>query len=203
MHRALFISYPMARSRTPGSTAREYGKGGRDFIFIAYYTIVFSFTREFVMQRILRPLALRYGLKSRAKQNRYMEQAYSALYTAIMSPLGLYVMYRSPVWYFNTTAMYEGFPHRQHEGLFKTYYLLQASFWTQQALVLLLQLEAPRKDFKEFVLHHVVTISLIWCSYRFHFAFMGIGVFFTHDVSDFFLAVSPSPHSSHHTHPNL
>ena len=99
-------------------------------------------------------------------------------------------MYRSPVWYFNTTAMYEGFPHRQHEGLFKTYYLLQASFWTQQALVLLLQLEAPRKDFKEFVLHHVVTISLIWCSYRFHFAFMGIGVFFTHDVSDFFLAVS-------------
>jgi len=99
-------------------------------------------------------------------------------------------MYRSPVWYFNTTAMYEGFPHRQHEGIFKAYYLLQAAFWLQQAIVLILGLEKPRKDYKEFVLHHIVTIALIWCSYRFHFAYMGVGVFFTHDISDFFLAVS-------------
>jgi acyl-CoA-dependent ceramide synthase len=185
MRSALFLSYPVA-----GTSPVEYGKGGRDFAFVAYYTIFFSFTRELVMQRYLRPLAISYGLKSRAKQSRFMEQAYTAIYFFFMAPLGLYVMYRSPVWYFRTEGMYENFPHRQHEGLFKAYYLLQAAYWLQQTVVMLLGLEAPRKDYNELVLHHVITIALIWCSYRFHFAFMGIGVFFTHDASDFFLAVS-------------
>jgi len=94
------------------------------------------------------------------------------------------------LWYFNTTAMFEGFPHRKHEGIFKAYYLLQAAYWAQQAIVLVLMLEKPRKDFKELVFHHIVTLALIWCSYRFHFARMGIAVYITHDISDFFLATS-------------
>jgi acyl-CoA-dependent ceramide synthase len=93
--------------------------------------------------------------------------------------------------------MYEGFPHRTHEAVFKAYYLLQASYWAQQAIVLLLMLEKPRKDFKELVAHHIITLALIWLSYRFHFTYMGIAVYITHDVSDFFLAVSNCPSSSH------
>lgn len=161
--------------------------------FVAFYTIVFSFTREFMMQRIIRPLAVRCGITRRAKQARFMEQAYTALYFSIFGPLGLYVMYKAEggtLWYFKTTPMFEGFPHRVHDGIFKAYYLLQASYWSQQAIVLLLQLEKPRKDFKELVLHHIVTLSLIGLSYRFHFAKMGIAVFITHDISDFFLATS-------------
>ena len=99
-------------------------------------------------------------------------------------------MSRGPTWYFNTPGMFEGFPHRQHEGLFKAYYLLQASYWAQQGLVLVLMLEKPRKDFKELVLHHIITLALIGLSYRFHFTYMGIAVYITHDISDFFLAVS-------------
>lgn len=119
-----------------------------------------------------------------------MEQAYTAMYFAILGPLGLYVMSKTDIWYFNTKAMYEGFPHQTHEGLFKAYYLIQASYWAQQAIVLLLMLEKPRKDFKELVAHHIITLSLIWLSYRFHFTYMGIAVYITHDISDFFLAVS-------------
>ena len=99
-------------------------------------------------------------------------------------------MSRTPVWYFNTAGMYQGFPHRAHEACFKTYYLLQAAYWAQQAIVLMLQLEKPRKDFKELVLHHIITLALIGLSYRFHFTYMGIAVYITHDISDFFLAVS-------------
>lgn len=149
------------------------------------------------MQRLIRPIAIACGIKGRAKQSRFMEQAYTALYFGVYGPFGVWVMSRSPVWYFNTTGMYEGFPHRTHEAVFKAYYLLQASYWAQQAIVLLLMLEKPRKDFKELVAHHIITLALIWLSYRFHFTYMGIAVYITHDVSDFFLAVSNCPSSSH------
>lgn len=190
LHAAIFLSYPLPRAPDADpSVPIQYGKGGRDFAFVGFYIIVFSFTREFLMQRFLRPLAIRCGIKSRAKQARFMEQVYTAIYFGIFGPFGLYVMSRTPVWYFNTRGMYEGFPHKTHEAVFKAYYLLQASYWAQQAIVLLLMLEKPRKDFKELVMHHIITIALIWCSYRFHFTYMGVAVYITHDISDFFLAV--------------
>ncbi len=119
-----------------------------------------------------------------------MEQMYTAIYFAVLGPCGLYVMSRTPVWYFNTRGMYENFPHKTHEGVFKFYYLFQAAYWAQQAIVLMLGMEKPRKDFKELVGHHIVSLALIGLSYRFHFTYMGLGVFITHDISDFFLAVS-------------
>lgn len=166
-----------------------YGKGPLDFAFVGFYTIVLSFTREFLMQCVIRPWAGYCGIRGRGKTARFMEQVYTAMYFAIFGPFGLYVMKQTDIWYFNTTAMFEGFPHREHVAIFKAYYLLQASYWAQQAIVLLLQLEKPRKDFKELVGHHIITLALIGLSYRFHFTYMGIAVYITHDISDFFLAV--------------
>ncbi|KAK4632187.1 Sphingosine N-acyltransferase-like protein FUM17 [Fulvia fulva] len=197
LHHAIFLSYanPPLHERTNPLPAEignvtQYGKGKLDFAFVAFYTVVLSFTREFLMQRMIRPIALWYGIRARGKQSRFMEQFYTAIYFGIFGPFGLYVMSRTPVWYFNTAGMYEGFPHRSHEAVFKAYYLLQASYWAQQGIVLMLQLEKPRKDFKELVLHHIITLSLIGLSYRFHFTYMGIAVYITHDISDFFLATS-------------
>jgi acyl-CoA-dependent ceramide synthase len=200
LHSAIFLSYanPPLAERTSTlpphiGNVTQYGKGPKDFAFVAFYTIVLSFTREFLMQRMIRPLALYLGIKGRGKLARFMEQFYTAIYFAVFGPFGLYVMSRTPVWYFNTAGMYEGFPHRAHEAYFKAYYLLQASYWAQQGLVLMLQLEKPRKDFKELVLHHIITLALIGLSYRFHFTYMGVAVYITHDISDFFLAVSQNP----------
>ncbi|KAF2126700.1 LAG1-domain-containing protein [Dothidotthia symphoricarpi CBS 119687] len=194
----LFLSYALPRDhplipaavRADPNSPTYYGKGVRDFAFVGFYIIVLSFTRELCMQRLIRPIAVRCGIRGRAKQSRFMEQAYTALYFGLYGPFGLYVMSRTPVWYFNTTGMYEGFPHRTNEAVFKAYYLLQASYWAQQAVVLLLMLEKPRKDFRELVAHHIITLSLIWSSYRFHFTYIGIAVYITHDISDFFLATS-------------
>jgi acyl-CoA-dependent ceramide synthase len=175
---------------TPADTPIQYGKGPWDIAFVSFYTIVLSCTREFIMQHFLRPLAIRAGLKSRAKQSRFMEQMYTAIYFGVLGPAGMYVMSRTPVWYFNTRGMYENFPHKTHEAIFKFYYLFQGAYWSQQALVLILGMEKPRKDFKELVAHHIVTLALIALSYRFHFTYMGLAVYITHDISDFFLAVS-------------
>jgi acyl-CoA-dependent ceramide synthase len=196
----LFPSYPLDRNdplipagvRANPDAPVYYDKGRLDFAFVGFYIVVLTFTREFCMQRLIRPLAVYYRIKGRSKQSRFMEQAYTALYFGLYAPFGVWVMSRTPVWYFNEIGMYEDFPHRATDAVFKAYYLLQASYWAQQAIVLCLMLEKPRKDFKELVAHHIITVSLIWSSYRFHFTYMGICVYLTHDVSDFFLAVCHS-----------
>lgn len=191
VHNFIFLSYKIPpKADADLNTTPQYGKGQWDIAFVAFYTIVLSFTREFIMQELLRPLALHFGLKSRGKQARFMEQMYTAIYFAVLGPTGIYVMSRTPVWYFNTRGMYESFPHKTHDAASKFYYLFQAAYWAQQAFVLVLGMEKRRKDFRELVGHHVVTLSLITLSYRFHFTYMGIAVYLTHDISDFFLAVS-------------
>jgi acyl-CoA-dependent ceramide synthase len=202
IHHFIFLSYQIHNEdgqRDLSNAPPQYGKGLWDIAFVTFYTIVLSFTREFIMQEFLQPLARRTRLKSRAKQFRFMEQAYTAIYFAILGPFGLYVMNGTPVWYFNVAGMYEGYPHRTHDAVFKFYYLFQAAYWAQQAIVMMIGMEKPRKDFKELIAHHVITLSLIGLSYRFHFTYMGLAVYITHDISDFFLAVSqPTPKSHKH-----
>lgn len=188
IHHALFLSYPLPPETQDGPVV--YGKGRLDFAFVGFYTIVLSFTREFIMQRMIKPWGVHCGIKGKGKMARFMEQVYTAVYFAVFGPFGLYVMRQTNLWYFNTTAMFENFPHKTHTADFKAYYLLEAAYWAQQAIVLLLQLEKPRKDFKELVGHHIITLSLIFLSYRFHFTHIGLAVYITHDVSDFFIAVS-------------
>ncbi|KAH8848112.1 hypothetical protein MCOR02_009672 [Pyricularia oryzae] len=139
--RFIFLSYELPPD-APGKPP-QYGKGRWDIAFVTFYTVVLSFTREFIMQELLRPLSRYAGVKSRGKQ-----------------------------------------------ACFKFYYLFQAAYWAQQAIVLVLGMEKPRKDFKELIAHHIVSLALIALSYRFHFTYIGLAVYVTHDISDFFLATA-------------
>ncbi|KAK4202341.1 TLC domain-containing protein [Triangularia verruculosa] len=189
-HPFIFLSYKIEDSADGLAQAPQYGKGLRDIAFVCFYTVFLTFTREFCMQEIFNPLARACEIASRAKRARFAENMYTALYITIVGPWGMHLMHRTPVWYFNTRGMYEGFPHRTHEAGFKAYYLLQAAFWMQQVVVMVLGLEARRKDFNQLIGHHVVTVALVALSYRFHFTYMGIAVYITHDLSDFFLSIS-------------
>lgn len=66
VHHFIFLSYKSspeadADPRTPSL----YGKGLWDIAFVSFYTLVLSFTREFLMRELLCPLACLCGLKSR------------------------------------------------------------------------------------------------------------------------------------------
>ncbi|KAI1840999.1 hypothetical protein JX266_012780 [Neoarthrinium moseri] len=188
LHHLVFPSYKLEGD----SGAPQYGKGPWDIVFVGFYTALLCFLRELAMQELLLPLARRCGIRQRGKQMRFMEQMHAALYTAFVGPFGLYCMSKTPVWYFNTRGMYESYPHQTHEASVKFYYLFQAAFWAHQVVVMLLGVEKRRKDFKELVIHHIVTVGLISLSYRFHFTYIGIAVYVTHDISDFFLAILKS-----------
>ncbi|SCV01414.1 LAME_0G16050g1_1 [Lachancea meyersii CBS 8951] len=183
LHAFVAISYQV------GDTD-EYGKGIRDLCFVFFYMIFFTFLREFLMEVALRPLAISLGMTGKQKIKRVMEQTYSIIYYGISGPFGLYIMYQTDLWLFATSSMYATYPDLTNPFLYKVFYLGQAAFWTQQACVLALLLEKPRKDFKELVFHHIITLALIWLSYVFHFTKMGLAVYITMDVSDLFLSLS-------------
>lgn len=166
-----------------------YGKGIKDLCFVFFYMIFFTFLRDFIMDVFIRPFALKVA-KNKQKQDRIMEQVYYVFYYGISGPFGLYIMYGTDLWLFKTRTMYETYPDFNNPYLFKIFYLGQAAFWTQQACVLALQLEKPRKDYYELIFHHIVTLLLIWLSYVFHFTKMGLAIYITMDVSDCLLSLS-------------
>lgn len=183
LHMFVTISYQVGDSD-------EYAKGIRDLAFVFFYMIFFTFLREFLMDVVIRPLTLKLGVTSRHKIKRMMEQVYAIIYYGVSGPVGLYIMYHSDLWFFETAPMYKTYPDFTNNFRYKLFYLGQAAFWAQQATVLVLQLEKPRKDYEELVFHHVVTLLLIWSSYVFHFTKMGLFIYVTMDISDFWLALS-------------
>ncbi|CAI4500651.1 CPA_1a_G0023440.mRNA.1.CDS.1 [Saccharomyces cerevisiae] len=168
----------------------SYAKGIKDLCFVFFYMIFFTFLREFLMDVVIRPFTVYLNVTSEHRQKRMLEQMYAIFYCGVSGPFGLYIMYHSDLWLFKTKPMYRTYPDITNPFLFKIFYLGQAAFWAQQACVLVLQLEKPRKDYKELVFHHIVTLLLIWSSYVFHFTKMGLAIYITMDVSDFFLSLS-------------
>ena len=158
LHRFVAVSYQI------GDT-NSYGKGINDLCFVFYYMIFFTFLREFLMDVVIRPFAIRLHVTSKHRIKRIMEQMYAIFYTGVSGPFGLYCMYHSDLWFFNTKAMYRTYPDFTNPFLVKVFYLGQAAFWAQQACILVLQLEKPRKDHNELTFHHIVTLLLICLLY--------------------------------------
>jgi len=71
----------------------------------------------------------------------------------------------------------------------KWYYLIQFAFWLQQLLLVILGIEKRRKDFLEYMIHHIVTCLLIGFSYSFNVTSVGHAVLCSMDFSDIVLAV--------------
>lgn len=106
-----------------------------------------------------------------------------------------------------TASSFIGYPHWAIAGQLKAYYLVQAAYWVQQVLVLLLRLERPRKDHNQFMVHHCVTIWLIRCvplcillasssptvhswSYAVNLTYIGQAVYLSMDIPEVFFSVS-------------
>jgi acyl-CoA-dependent ceramide synthase len=61
----------------------------KDILFIVYYVIVWSFVRQFLTIHVLHPIALKFGLRKRAKLDRFGEQGYALIYFSLFGSLGI------------------------------------------------------------------------------------------------------------------
>ncbi|KAI9023559.1 TLC domain-containing protein [Phycomyces nitens] len=173
-----------------------YEKSVWDLTFLFFYVAFFTAARAIAINHILIPYAIRKNVP-RNKHERFAEQIWSFFYYSISFTFGMCVMYGSP-WWFDSSYFWRFYPVTESSMALKYYYLLQFAFWVQQIFVL--QIEAPRKDYRELVAHHIATITLIGFSYLFNFLRIGNAVFVCMDLPDALLAlakalnyVSPGP----------
>jgi very-long-chain ceramide synthase len=188
LHSAIFLSYPLPPKFDSGPT--QYGKGPKDVIFVAFYTLVLFAARDFIREYLARAVAKSWGVTDEDKQTKFIQQLYQAIYFAAISLFGFYVMKRTPVWFFNMPGLFDGFPHETLDAPFKVFYLVQSANWVQQALVTFLMLEKARKDTAVMVAHHLVTLSAIPLVYKAHMTYFALALIIPHDISDSLLAVS-------------
>lgn len=193
----IMISYPLPLEKD--ESYPRYGKGSRDFLFLGFYIIVFSFIRQTLTECILRPYAKWLRLKG-TKQDRFVDQGYAVFYWGSATLIGLRVMGSQPTWWYNTSEFWKGYPHWRMEPITKAYYLLQFSYWLQQMLVITLKIEKPRSDFAELVMHHLVTLWLVGWSYLLNLTMIGTAIFVSMDISDTFLGLSKCINYTKYTH---
>jgi hypothetical protein len=87
----------------------------------------------------------------------------------------------------NLHELWTAWPDREVSGVMKGYMLAQLAFWLQQILVI--NIEERRKDHWQMFTHHIITISLIYASYRYHHTRIGNLILVLMDVVDLFLPV--------------
>lgn len=98
-----------------------------------------------------------------------------------------YIMYHSEFW-LNLHGIWEGWPFREADSLFKWYYLVQWGFWIQQILVV--NIEEKRKDYAQMLSHHLFTTALMALSYGYFHMRVGIVILTIMDFVDIVLPVS-------------
>ncbi|KAI0773441.1 longevity assurance proteins LAG1 LAC1 [Irpex lacteus] len=183
----LFISH-----KVPTSSPEDprYQKGYLDLVFIAFYVVFWSFIRQSITLWFLRPLAKWFGIRRELKLDRFGEQGYAVAYFAFTGLWGWRIMSQLPTWWYQTEYFWIDYPHWDMKPELKRYYLMQAAYWVQQLLVLVLGLEKPRKDYNELVAHHIVTLWLVGWSYLINLTRIGNAVYLSMDIPDTFLAFS-------------
>ncbi|XP_072457062.1 ceramide synthase 4-like isoform X1 [Notamacropus eugenii] len=95
------------------------------------------------------------------------------------------LIFCNKTWFGQPETVWDEYPKQPLQPVIYWWYLLELSFYI--SLLLTLTLDVKRKDFMGQVIHHFVTITLIFFAYSANFVNVGALVLLLHDVSDVFL----------------
>ncbi|KAF9159009.1 sphingosine N-acyltransferase lag1 [Actinomortierella ambigua] len=188
----------------PGSIARKFlffqehdpvtntvEKSWDDLYFMFFWITTFTFLRASVMQYVLQPLSRHWGATTDRAIQRFAEQGWIFIYYSCSWMLGMYCFQLTETWnnwlvWFRPNQFFANHPLTALPLVTKYYYWLQFSFWMQQMIVMFI--EAPRKDFLALMTHHIVTVLLITCSLILNVTTFGTAVFVSMDLADIALS---------------
>lgn len=100
--------------------------------------------------------------------------------------LGVAVLWDKP-WFWDSKYIFEGWPHQVTDDMYLYYLIELAVYWN---FCFTIAIEHRRKDFLEMLLHHIITLCLLFGSYVSDFLRFGSIVLIVHDAVDYWLAAA-------------
>jgi len=169
-----------------------------DFIPSIFYFLVLSCIRkiaEYIFVPIyMNKLESKYkGELREEKANKASKAVYKFVYFTLSTIMGYYVLKDEdylPRSLFGTGdihKIYKGFPFIDKAPYFNMYYMVQFGFHLESLVSH--TFSKPRSDYMEMMLHHIVTLLLIFLSYMSNYSTPGVIILFLHDWSDILVSV--------------
>ncbi|XP_076093560.1 ceramide synthase 5-like [Mytilus galloprovincialis] len=109
------------------------------------------------------------------------------MFYLIMSWYGLFILWDKP-WFKKSINCWVDWPAQSVSNDIYWYYLIELGFYL--SAVYMLFTDHKRKDFTEFIIHHVVTIFLLVLSFSYNLLRAGTLVLCIHDQVDYLLAMA-------------
>ncbi|EGG17244.1 ceramide synthase [Cavenderia fasciculata] len=153
-------------------------------VFLVLATNLFFLVRFFYQHYFLKPLALSYNIR-KSNVPRFLENGWYSLYYITFQLFGTYVYMQEGWSIFPTMNIWIGWPVQPFTTLFRTYYLLELSFYLHCTIALFF--ETRRKDFYQMLTHHITTFFLVGASYWYRYHRIGLAILWIHNISDIFL----------------
>ncbi|XP_055043268.1 ceramide synthase 2 [Misgurnus anguillicaudatus] len=97
---------------------------------------------------------------------------------------GIIALYDKP-WFYNLREVWKGYPKQSMLDSQYWYYVLEMSFYL--SLVLSIAFDVKRKDFREQIIHHWATLTLLFFSWGANYIRVGTLILLVHDASDILL----------------
>ncbi|KAK3592980.1 hypothetical protein CHS0354_023204 [Potamilus streckersoni] len=122
-----------------------------------------------------------------SKLDKFRECSWHLLFYVSIFVYGIAILWNKP-WFSETKYCWIGWPKQGIDRDVYWYYVLELGFYW--SLVYTLAVDHKRKDFYEMVIHHLVTILLIYFSWVLNFVRVGTLVLAVHDASDYWMAAA-------------
>ncbi|XP_035498490.1 ceramide synthase 2 [Scophthalmus maximus] len=117
-------------------------------------------------------------------RKRFCEASWRCAFYFFAFAGGVLALYDKP-WLYNLKEVWAGFPKQSMLPSQYWYYLLEMGFYL--SLLLSLTFDVKRKDFKEQVIHHIATLTLLSFSWISNYIRIGTLVMAVHDSADILL----------------
>lgn len=119
-----------------------------------------------------------------SKVKKFQEASWRFTFYLLAFFAGLAVLVDKP-WFYDLKLMWEDFPKMPVLPSQYWYYMIELGFYI--SLLFSVASDVKRKDFKEQIVHHVATISLIGFSWLVNYIRAGTLIMLVHDASDYLM----------------
>lgn len=149
--------------------------------------------RSHVFRPVLRRIGARLGswthgrewtLQNEESIENFSNFGFRLLFRLVVTGLGVWEFWRSPEWWYDTTLLWEGYPHHFVSNTVQIIYLLQLAYHLEDLGAVLIEGNHNRKDFGAMLIHHVVTALLLFGSTHLKVTRIGTIVSTLHAVTD-------------------